>query len=194
MTPRGWTDTLGRCAILALAAAACAACGSLSLPPYAEGIENVDAAGRLPGAIAVGKFQLAPGSGGLNHLQDRAYTVSSPVNDSFADYIAGAAAADLKAAGKLDPSSPRVLSGVVQKNDMAASDVETNSAEVAIHFTLQEGGKTRYDKTLDVRHEWESSFMGSLAIPRALQNYVVTVQKVLRKLYEDADFAKATGK
>jgi uncharacterized protein YgfB (UPF0149 family) len=78
------------------------------------------------------------------------------------------------------------------KNDLSAGGVNTNDAEVAVRFKLQEGSTTRYEKTIDARHEWESSFLGGIAIPRAVQNYVVTVQKLLKQLYEDADFANAT--
>ena len=61
-------------------------------------------------------------------------------------------------------------------------------------FKVHDAAGTRYDKTLSDRYEWESSFMGGIAIPRAIQNYVVTIQRMLRKLYTDPEFARAIAK
>jgi len=176
--------------LLALAAG----CAS-NAPSYTAPIANVEAASKLQGRIAVGKFEFAPGKESqLNTVQARAATFTSPVNNSYADYMAKALEADLAAAGKLDARSPRKLTGVVEKNDLSAGGLNTNDAEIAVHFRLQEGDSVRYDKTLTARHEWESSFMGGIAIPRAIQNYVVTLEKLFRQLYDDADFARATSR
>lgn len=100
---------------------------------------------------------------------------------------------DLAAGGKLDAASARVLTGVVEKNDLSAAGIVTNQATVAVRFKLADAQRTRYEKTISVNDEWESSFMGAIAIPRAIQNYVVSIQKLIGKLFADPEFAAATA-
>jgi hypothetical protein len=186
----GFLHKLALFAMLALAAG----CAS-NAPTYSASLANVEAAGKLRGSVAVGKFGFAPGmESQLNTVQARASTFTSPVNNSYADYIAKALETELAEAGKLDAASARKLTGTLEKNDLSAGGFNTNDAEIAVHFRLENGGAVRYDKTLTAKHEWESSFMGGIAIPRAIQNYVVTVQKLLKELYDDADFVNATAK
>lgn len=45
--------------------------------------------------------------------------------------------------------------------------------------------------TLSVRHEWESSFLGAIAIPNAVANYAPAVQKLLAELLADPAFRAA---
>jgi hypothetical protein len=180
--------------LAALAAIVLAGC-STTAPNYSAGVDNVNAAGALRGSIAVGKFELAKGrEAELNSIGARSTTFTSPVNGSYADYLAEAAKADLRASGKLDPSSPKVLAGVIEKNALSAAGIVTNDAEVAVRFTLKQGNNVTYEKLVTASHSWESSFMGGIAIPRAIQNYVVTVQKLLKQLYLDPDFASSTGR
>jgi len=181
---------------LVMLAAVCAllgACASLT-PQYPVSTANVDTARALPGALKVGKLDFAPGrESELNSVRARASIYRSPVNDSFPDYIAKALETDLAAGGRLNASSPRVVTGVLEKNDLSAAAITTNSAEVAVRFKVTDGARTRFDKVVSVTHEWDSSFLGAIAIPRAIENYVVTVQKLVGKLLGDSEFKAATA-
>ena len=44
---------------------------------------------------------------------------------------------------------------------------------------------------LEIEHQWDSSFMGAVAISAAIDNYSAAVQKLLHVLLSDPDFAKA---
>ena len=50
-----------------------------------------------------------------------------------------------------------------------------------------------YDKSFEAQHEWESSFIGALAIPAAMDNYAGAVQKLVGMLFADADFSSSTA-
>jgi hypothetical protein len=176
-------------AILSLAAAGCTSMA----PTYQSPVANIDAAAKLQAGIDVGKFEFRKGEeSSLNSVQARAASFTSPVNGSYADYFAEAVRADLRGAGKLDASSPKVLTGTIEKNDLSAGGVNTNDAEISVRFRLAQGDRAAYDKALTAKHQWESSFLGGIAIPRAIQNYVVTLQKLLHQLYSDPEFAAAT--
>jgi len=54
-------------------------------------------------------------------------------------------------------------------------------------------GQTVHAGDIDASHEWESSFIGMIAIPAAVRNYVATVQKPLARPIADKDFTRATA-
>jgi hypothetical protein len=49
----------------------------------------------------------------------------------------------------------------------------------------------KYYKVKSIHDEWDSSFVGAIAIPRATERYPVMVQKLLAALYADAAFTQA---
>jgi hypothetical protein len=139
-------------------------------------------AAKLPAKIKVDTMEFAKGQeSSLNSIGARASTFTSPVNGSYAAYIGKALTDELASAGKLDANASKMLSGVIEKNYLSAAGLNTNESEIAVRFKLTDGHAVK----------WESSFMGAIAIPRAIQNYVVTVQMLLAKLYADPDFSKA---
>ena len=163
---------------------------AMSAPAYSPAVANVESASRLKGKVSVGKFDFR--EPGLDGLSARGMTFTSPVSGSYGAYIAEAVRGELQAAGRHDPSSPKVLTGTVEKNSLSAAGINTNDAQIAVRFRLTEGGRATYDKVLESRHEWESSFLGGVAIPRAVQNWVVTLQKLFALLYADPEFSDST--
>jgi len=163
-------------------------------PPYAASVANVDVTAKLAGPIAVGKFEFEKGrEAELNSVGARAGVFVSPINNSFADYFGDAVTKDLKAAGKFDASSPRVLTGVLVKNYLTAAGTQVNESDLQVRFRLAQGRNTLYDKLIQAQNQWESSFMGAIAIPRALDNYVATIQKLINNLFSDPDFIRASA-
>lgn len=170
------------------------ASGCMTLaPPYPASTANATSAAALGAPVALGTFKHAPGrEADLKALRARAQMFASPVNDSYADYVAGAVRADLAAGGKLDAGSPRVLSGVLERNEVSADSLLKNSATVTVTFRLDDARSKRFEKSMTSTEEWESAYLGSIAIPRAIQHYVATVQKLIGQLFSDPDFIAAT--
>ncbi|MBL8377042.1 MAG: hypothetical protein JNM79_04180 [Burkholderiales bacterium] len=164
-------------------------------PPYAASVSNVEVTAKLGSAISVGKFEFDKGKESeLNEVGARASNFPSPVNGSYADYFADAAMKELRAAGKFDAASPKALTGTLIKNHLSAAGLNTNDAALQVRFKLAEGTKVTYDKLVSAEHQWESAFLGAIAIPRALDQYIATIQKLMRSLFSDPDFVRATGK
>jgi hypothetical protein len=165
-----------------------------TIPVYAPSVANVDVTAKLAGPVSVGKFEFEKGrESELNSVGARGGVFVSPVNDSFADYFSDAAAGELKAAGKFDASSPRVLTGVLVKNYLTAAGAQVNESDLQVRFRLAQSGSTLYEKLIQAQSQWESSFMGAVAIPLARNNYVATIQKLLGNLFSDPDFVRASG-
>ena len=180
--------------LAALALAIASGCTHMA-PAYSSPVANVDAAAKLPAPVAVGTFTFKAGEEAkLNNVGARADSYNAPTHGSYAEYIQEGAKSDLRTAGKLSDSAPRVLTGVVERNDLSAAGMNTNDAHITVRFKLAQGSRVDYEKAVTADNEWESSFLGAIAIPRAIQNYVVTVQKVLLQLYTDPEFSGALKK
>ena len=67
----------------------------------------------------------------------------------------------------------------------------TGRTLVSAHFQVMHAGQTVFDKTLKDEHTWESSFIGAVAIPRALNEYQPGYANLLGQLYKDRDFLRA---
>ena len=162
-------------------------------PSYHSSIDNVQALQRLgPMKVSLGSIKSDEKSAGsLDRLSSRAMSIESPYPDGYAGYVREALRADLTAAGKLDPAAPRAINAVLTVNRLDTSGINVGEAEVAARFSLTESGRVLYQKEHAAKHEWESSFMGPVAVQNALNNYGVTVQKLIGRLFADPEFAAA---
>lgn len=166
---------------------------STTAPGYQASVDNVQTlAGLGPVRAAVGTVRLdEKNAESMSRLSARAVSIEPPYAGGYAQYLAEALRADLAAAGKLDPKSPRVIGAVITANRLDASGINVGVAEVAARFTVTDGSRVLYERQHEAKHEWESSFLGGLALMHALQNYNVTVQKLVGRLFSDPAFRKA---
>lgn len=165
---------------------------SLMAPPYTASIDNVQ---RLKDAgdigAKVGRFDSSPDRANANPISLRGSSLSSPYNDSYAVYLAEAIKQELALAGKLKPDTDIEISGLLMKNDLDASGFAVASGDMEARFVVKKMGETRYSQVKTVHREWESSFLGSIAIPRAQEEYPRLVQQLLQLLFADNEFLQA---
>ena len=57
---------------------------------------------------------------------------------------------------------------------------------------LRRKGEVVFDKVVKADDQWESSFIGAIAIPAGMQGYVATVQKLVGTVFADPDFVAAS--
>ena len=179
-----------RIAVAALCAAL-AACSQTG-PRYQASIDNVQELQRSkPAKIGVGTVKLdEPKAESLNRLSVRGTSVLSPYG-GYAEYLKEALQADLTTAGMYDPQARTVVNAVLTENDLDGTGASIGEAKVRARFTVTNGATVRYDKEHAATHQWESSFIGGIAIPRAIQNYAAAVQKLLGSLFADPAFKAA---
>lgn len=171
------------------------ACSTVA-PKYVPTPDNVNRL-RDVGAdsIKLGAFQADPASAGaVNSLSIRGGSYVSPYEGSYVNYLKEALRAELNDARLLDPSASVEIAGVLVRNELNAAGFSTANALIEARFTVKRGDQVRYDKVKSAKYEWESSFVGGIAIPRAQQNYPVVVQKLLADLYLDPEFVLAIKK
>ncbi|MFI4934499.1 MAG: hypothetical protein ACHP7N_07770 [Caulobacterales bacterium] len=175
-----------------LASLALAACAEPALAPPEASLDNIQAiraANLAP--MSVGDF--APAAGRPTEMDKsiavRAGTQAAP-EGSYAKYLGDTLSAELKGAGKLDPSSTLIVSGVVTETHVDSA-MPTATAALGAKFTLVQGGKVVFEKTLRVDASWSSDFMGAVAIPDAFNHYSGLFPKLANALFADPDFQAA---
>lgn len=126
----------------------------------------------------------------VNRLSIRASSYKSPSNNSFTGYLQDALKTELANARRIDQGSNVSIRAELQENKLSGA-VGTGSAHIKARFIVIRPEGAAFDKAVSVDHQWDSPFIGALGIPAAQSNYVVTVQKLLNKLFSDLDFQAA---
>ena len=161
-------------------------------PNYSASIENVQKlkdAGNFTAKL--GAFTSKEDPANPKIISIRASSMVSPYKESYAEYLAEAIKSELTVAGKLSPNADIEISGVLLKNDLNTSSFSVAFGDIQARFVIKRGGQVKYDRVKSAHKEWESSFAGAVAIPRARQEYPHLVQALLAELYTDKDFVQA---
>lgn len=145
-----------------------------------------------PQAFSVGKFADSPSVRPPGSIRARIWALQPPFNDSFSGYLKEALQRELESAGRYRADSSLNISGVLLDNRLDAG-VDVGTAMLSARFNVTKSATTVYDKTLTAQSRWESSFLGAVAVPAAVRNYVGTFQKLLYQLFSDPDFQKLTA-
>ena len=168
------------------------ACVTAPAPAYQPGVANLHALRAVATPIGVDDFAAAPGVNDRRFgLRADGMTGGGP-DGAFSTYLQQALESELRAAGRLDPTARLRLSGTLIGNSLDANNLSVGRASVGARFVLTREGVVVYDQVLSADHEWESSFIGALAIPAAMQGYTATVQKLAGELFADPAFIEAT--
>jgi len=168
-------------------------CATVKMPapaPSAANAEKLRATKLVP--AQVGTFTLAAGKpaamdttlGGL-----RGSSVQ-PTNGSFAGQLRDEIATELTAAGLLDPKSGIVIEGQLT-DSMVDAAIGTGKGRLAAKIQVKRDGKTLFDKEVVAEASWESSFVGAIALPAAINQYGALYKTLVGKLFDDADFKRA---
>lgn len=171
---------------------ALAACVHAPAPAYQPGVANLHALRAGTTRIGVDDFAADAGVNDTR-LGMRADAMTGGGSDgAFSTYLQHALETELRNAGRLDTAADLRLSGTLTANRLDANGSSLGRASVGARFVLTREGRVVYDKVHRADHTWESSFLGALAIPAAMQGYAATVQKLTGRLFADPDFVEAT--
>lgn len=130
---------------------------------------------------------------GLDRLSIRTNPLSTPSGRDLTLHVKDALEGELKQAGLLQADARRKLDVLIVENKLDAA-MGTGHGVLAATFTLSEEQKSLYQSTKRVESNWESSFVGAVAIPRAANAFNPLVQKLLAELYADPAFIQALRK
>lgn len=179
--------------LIAVLLTALSGCASVEMSNPTPSTEHLMAVRTLKLAPAsVGSFVLAPGlpADKDRSISLRGSTLRPPGGGSFAEHLKAKLSAQLKAAGWLDPTSRSTISGELVQSEADAA-IGTGTASLGARFSVVRDGNTIYRSELRVEDSWESSFIGAIAIPLAMQRYEALYGKLVTKLIDDPEFRRA---
>lgn len=182
--------------VVAVAILVLGGCASVKMGEPTASVTNVESlrsAGLAP--ARVGTFALAPGKPAdldrkLGGLRGSSLTAHS---GSFAQQLGGQIAADLEAAGLRNDTADAVIDGTLTDSfvDAAAS---RGKGRLAARFRVTRDSRVVLDKELAVDASWESSFVGAIALPAAINEYGAMYRTLAGKLFTDAEFRSAMAR
>jgi len=162
---------------------------SIQAPPYDASIENVQTIKRAKvNQVNVGEIT-SPKK--LNSISLRGSSLSSPVDKSYGAYLSKALTSELKLAKIWSGVSSTIITGEILTNDIDISSFSTGTGEISAKFIITRDGKELFNKIISAEHQFESSFMGAIAIPNAQESYIDLIQKLIKTLFEDDNFVTA---
>lgn len=178
--------------IVAALLATIAGCVHMPAPVYQPAIDTTELLmQRHASGFDVGTFDSAPGVPN-RRLGIRGSSLRGGVDGTFSTYLQEALTAELKAAGRYDPQSATRISGTLLRNELTGG-TRTGKAVLAARFVLEREGQVVLQRTYEIEHRWDSSFIGAIAIPEAMGNYPAAVQKLIAAVMADPDFQRATA-
>jgi hypothetical protein len=168
-------------------------CARMPLGPPSASMDNIVVArssGIAP--VSLGEFRLAAGRPAAldEAVTARTNTYYSPYANSFAQYMKETLAADLRAAGLLDPASTTVVQGWLTDSRFEVPSGAAKAA-VAARFVVLRAGKAVYDRELRAEADWKASFIGAEALPDAVNRYGQLYRRLSATLLSDPDFRAA---
>ncbi|MES9994201.1 MAG: hypothetical protein ABW098_19810 [Candidatus Thiodiazotropha sp.] len=184
---------LGRITVILFLGLGLVGCASVKLPAPTAKVETVQTlrfANLAP--ASVGEFRLDDGkdpemdkrAGGL-----RGSSVAAE-SGSFSQQLKDEIVTTLKAAALYDASSPIRIEGRLT-DSMVDAAIKVGTGRLAARFTVDRNGSRVYDKELAVESSWPSSFVGAIAIPKAINEYGALYKKLTEKLFSDKKFRHA---
>lgn len=179
-----------------IGAAQLTGCANLQMSQPKPAIENtVKLRGAAIAPAAVGTFKVDPAKADMDtgHSLRGANSVKSPLEGSFAKYLAETLKVELQAAGLYDAASATVISGTLTRSKVDPA-IGTGTGELGARFVVTRDGSVKFDREVTVNSSWDSSFIGGVAIPAAAQQYEALYRKLVGALVDDADFRKAVAK
>ncbi|MEO8061476.1 MAG: hypothetical protein ABI821_01875 [Pseudomonadota bacterium] len=143
--------------------------------------------------VKIGEIRKDPqAKGNVDKVKARAMNVTSPYG-SYTAYLREALASEFDHADLLDAASPISIDGVLLENSLAGA-AHKEFAALQAQLTITRDGKTAWQGIKSARYEWDSAFLGEIAIPRAIANYQIGVQRLIAAFIADPEFAAALRK
>ncbi len=170
-----------------LVAASVSGCASIAAPEYSALPDNVQTLKDKGSPAKVGEF--TTDSPAVHPLSLRGGNkMFSPYGNSYGNYINEALKQELSLAKILAKDVDVEITGVLLANDIDIGGFSTGFTTISVNFVVKKSGQIAYSATKSIIHEFPSAFAAAVVIPRAVQEYTVSVQKLLTELYADPAF------
>lgn len=163
---------------------------SMTAPNYTPEASNFSMLSQnVEQPLKTGAFSLK--DDGLNRVTLRGSSLKSPYENDYAMYLKSALDSEIQMAGLNDDASNTVISGELLENDVNVAGFSNGKTTVSARFIVSKNEQASYDKVLTESYEYESSFVGAIAIPNGVNSYSKAVQRLINQLFSDSEFIQA---
>jgi hypothetical protein len=169
-------------------------CATIVAPNYSPNYEAIDQLKKISADhISVGTVQPTDPNAKVNHISLRAASLGSP-SGTFAKYLENALISDLTEMGFYDASSATRIDATILRNDIDISGISTGSGVMEVNIKITKSGTVSFEKSYLATTQFESSFVGAVAIPKGQSEYPNLVRVLLQQIYSDSAFIQAIKK
>jgi outer membrane PBP1 activator LpoA protein len=160
-------------------------------PEYSPSVQTVQAI-KNSNALPINVSKASAAKPELNKVSLRGNPLKSPYGD-YSGYIEHAIKKELEDAGLLDEKSNITVGIRLTKNTINVAMSE-GSGELAAVFSVTKDKAKVFEKEISATRQWESSFVGAIAIPNAMNAYPELVSTLIANLFADTEFVAAISK
>lgn len=142
--------------------------------------------------VSVGKFGVSANADPRIDISLSGLRGSSihPTHGGFSQQLREVIITELQAAGLYDTNADIEIKAELTDNRVNAA-ISEGSGTLAANFIVLDAGNKIYEKHLSYESKWDSSFIGAIAIPKAMDEYLALYQKLAAKFFSDPDLKTA---
>lgn len=169
-------------------------CGTIQAPPYTPNYEKIDQfSSDSLSKVSLGEFLPTDKNAPVNKVSLRAMNLGTS-QGHFAGYLQASMKSDLREMGIYNPNSSRSIEANILENDIDISGLNEGTGTISVDVTILENEQTLFMKNYKANTQFESAFLGSVAITRGANEYPVLIKTLLSKIYQDSEFIRALSK
>ena len=112
---------------------------------------------------------------------------------TYQAYLEKALSTNLELAGLSSDQSNIHIKAILIENELDTG-MAVGSAKLSANFQIISNDQMVFNETLGIKHEWESHFVGAVAMPRTVDNYVSAMQKLIDQFLLNKDVLKLLKK
>lgn len=159
---------------------------AINAPAYSPSYDNVQKLNQIDNEIQLLAFDV--GKAGAARISVRGTSIISPYGSDFSDYLYFAIESELRKSKKLSDNSNIRLKMIVHEFKV---DSTGGLSELIATVIVSSPKEELYVNRMDYKIDWDSSFIGAIAIPKSAESVKPLVTGFLGKLYSDPKFISA---
>jgi hypothetical protein len=171
-----------------------AGCASFKAPVYSPDYQVLDSLKNKPlVSVSVAPVEPKDPEAKVNKISLRAASLSTE-QGTFSAYFEQSMIQDLTEMGIYQPSSNVQIKATLIENDIDISSFSKGYGKMVVDLEIHKSSVLTFSKQYTGLTQFESSFAGAVAIPKAQSEYPYLVRELLKQIYSDPEFIKELSK
>lgn len=171
-----------------------AGCASFKAPAYSPDYTVLDSLkNKQLISVSVAPVEPQEPEAKVNTISLRAASLSAE-QGTFSAYLEQSMIQDLTSMGIYQPDSNVRIKATIVENDLDISSFSKGYGKMVVDLEIHKSTVLAFTRQYIGETEFESSFAGAVAIPKAQSEYPYLVRQLLKQVYSDPDFIRELSK